>query len=342
MESLWNQLIKKQEYEEFTGDLSLRYKYFSLQWCTKETARPEDFTDIFIDLPPASFGFGQCYHYYHWVTDFLFPFHRYWMDNLQTHQLYRITLKTKLRTRIYHFADFIEELYPNVIINELRIPDLSEIQVESRLPKNFIRGGLKGVFNETFAHLFTQKHFNDYYNWNRDHIRILVDSLCLLAADRINQKNILSSRSEIILIKRSVDKRYGAVVGRDRMLKIAGRQRRSIASFNAVETWLRKKFPDTLKVVEAEHLSFLEQIQCFRYAKVIIGEGGAGPINAMWAENLQKLIVIGHGGCLPPGPNGWFGGLAQLKNSEYFSIPNKYDSIIQFFDANLTNVRCGD
>lgn len=331
---LWDNITSKLEYKEIPSkssktrdDVTPGLKYKEILKTVKR--------DIFIDLSEYKFGFGQCYHYYHWVTDFLFPFHQYWINNLAEsdggYQHYRITLKTKGRSRIYHFARFIEELYPNVTINELRIPDLSEAEIKNKLPKEFEIGELDGVFSKKPIFHLTPDIASEYINWNRDHIKDLLDSLYSLAVARINEKNIVSSRSKIVLIKRSVDERYRKVVTHNTQLKISGSQRRWISKFNDVESWLRKKFPSDLRVVEAEHLSFLEQIECFRHAEVIIGEGGAGPLNAMWAENLHLLLVLGHGGCDPTAEGGWFSGLAKLKNSEYVNLPNSYASIIQFF-----------
>ncbi|MFM7190887.1 MAG: glycosyltransferase 61 family protein [Microcystaceae cyanobacterium] len=70
---------------------------------------------------------------------------------------------------------------------------------------------------------------------------------------------------------------------------------RSILNHKALESTLRSmvKPPFKFHNLQLENLSFKEQVEYFKQAKVVIGQHGAGLVNCIWMESQSILIEIG-------------------------------------------------
>ncbi|MFN5515695.1 MAG: glycosyltransferase 61 family protein [Cyanobacteriota bacterium] len=118
--------------------------------------------------------------------------------------------------------------------------------------------------------------------------RNLMEDFALTVCNNLNIESTNES-NKVLLIERAV------FVADPTIPKPTGSLTRSILNHKDLESTLYSmvKHPFELHNLQLENLSFKEQIECFKQAKVVIGQHGAGLVNCIWMEPQSIVIELG-------------------------------------------------
>ena len=206
---------------------------------------------------------GQLNHYFHFILDFVWPIHNWWQNHDQTAAL---TDVIPLDPKMLHFADAFYEIF-GVRMRKDRLRLATAMSHVSRKAVD-----LNGFNSVTRDYL---KVFDD--------IDTARDSLCRFRAylqERFAAP--MATCPAVILIERETGS------------ESRGASRRTIANHGELaQTLAAYCVANGLEFlnVKLEHLSFAEGFACFNRPGFVIGQHGAGLLNALWLEQSRSSVI---------------------------------------------------
>jgi hypothetical protein len=241
---------------------------------------------------------------------------------------------------MFHYAHFICDcLFPE-IINEIYKYD--EVIREKTLEQTI--GNFNKIYSEVMQNKNTELLPNDFkkldidviiykkkeYYCDKDNFTKFRDYIFL----RYNIDSLVYNNNypEVILIRRGerVNLIDDHILFEQNDNILTGKERREIKNIDAVEDYLKNKYPYRFKSLYFENMPFVEQIKYFNNAKLIICAHGAVMSNMFFCKNGTRIIEVTCGKNFV-----FFNTMVNILNIKLSRcLKNEYNNIIRHININ--------
>jgi len=229
---------------------------------------------------------GWLSHYFHFLIDFVHPFHSWYAAAGLAETRAPLTVHLKIESEkdpLHEMCWRFAQMYPQVRIVEVAASDFDRLPGE---PVELLGWKARGLTHDPKrVEAFALYHSQD------PEVRV-------------------PTGKDVLLIERGFEQK---TTGRNN-----GHAKRSITNSVSLESALRRKFAERFECVVLENLEMREQIRLFRHASVIVGVHGAAFSNVIFCRQPRASMIEVHH--LPRGEKLHFATLASAAGVGYHHV----------------------